>query len=68
MKAIGERLKTLRGVRSMQTMADLCQVTRGAWNNWEKGTRTLSLEHLKAIGDGTGSSLDWIINGKGNPP
>lgn len=49
----------------MQTMANLCQVTRGAWNNWEKGTRTLSLEHLKAIGDGTGASLDWIINGKG---
>jgi len=68
MKAIGNRLRALRGDRTQKAMAEICAVTRQTWYYWERGERKLNLDHAVTISRSTGASLDWIIEGKGNPP
>ncbi len=68
MDAIGIRLKKLRGSRSQGAMAELCAVSRQAWNQWETGRRLISLSHAETVASATSASLDWLILGKGDPP
>ncbi|MFG8479014.1 LexA family protein [Pseudomonas aeruginosa] len=64
-----ELLLTSRGVPKRQiktTLKDVCGVSYPAVSQWFSGkTKSIRNEHLMAIAKAYGSSVDWLISGKG---
>lgn len=49
---------------SIREAADLCDIGRGAWTNWEKGARPVDLiECATVIADKLGVDKEWLIFG-----
>ena len=63
-KTTAERLRQLRGNRTMREMGELCQTNRQSWNHWESGEHLIPVHKAKLLN----VSLDWLYLGKGNPP
>lgn len=52
------------GHLSIREAADLCDLGRGAWTNWEKGARPADiLEITEIISDKLGVDRDWLLFG-----
>lgn len=60
-KTIGARLKTLRGERSMQEMADVCGVSRQAYWKYEAGEIVPSDEVKQKIANFYGVNVGDIF-------
>lgn len=63
----GNRLMLARaqaGHISIREAAELCEVGRGAWANWEKGAQPESYEDLTTlIAERLGCDRDWLRHG-----
>lgn len=60
---IYERIKALRVDKdlSQKELADILDVTRSAYSNYENGIRELPVEILSRLADFYGTSVDYII-------
>lgn len=60
---IYERVKALRVDKdlSQKELADILNVTRSAYSNYENGIRELPVEILSRLADFYGTSVDYII-------
>ena len=60
---IYERIKALRVDKdlSQRELADILNVTRSAYSNYENGIRELPVEILSRLADFYGTSVDYII-------
>lgn len=60
---IYERIKALRVDKdlSQKELADILNVTRSAYSNYENGIRELPVEILSRLADFYGTSVDYII-------
>lgn len=65
--SFGNRLMLARahaGHISIREAADLCNLGRGAWTNWEKGARPADIIEISAIvADKLGVDRDWLLFG-----
>jgi len=66
---VGERLKLIRQNLKLtqKEMADLLGVTLNAYQRYEMGARSLSLEKLKILMEKLNVNLNWLLTGKGEP-
>ncbi|MET3252239.1 helix-turn-helix domain-containing protein [Bradyrhizobium diazoefficiens] len=62
---IGDRLRWIREARQMNqaTFCRLVKIEQQAWNNYERGTRRISLDQALKVCAKTGASLDFIYRG-----
>lgn len=60
---IYERVKALRVDKdlSQKELADILNVTRSAYSNYENGIREVPVEILSRLADFYGTSVDYII-------
>ena len=60
---IYERIKALRVDKdlSQKELADILNVTRSAYSNYENGIREVPVEILSRLADFYGTSVDYII-------
>lgn len=73
--SFGNRLMLARahaGHISIREAADLCDIGRGAWTNWEKGARPVDIIEVAAvIAEKLDVDKDWLLFGgdlaKGEP-
>lgn len=67
--SFGNRLMLARahaGHISIREAADLCEIGRGAWTNWEKGARPVDIiDVADVIADKLGVDRDWLLFGGG---
>ncbi|MCW2768493.1 MAG: hypothetical protein JWO11_4452 [Nocardioides sp.] len=65
--SFGNRLMLARahaGHISIREAADLCDLGRGAWTNWEKGARPVDILDIAAVvADKLGVDRDWLLFG-----
>lgn len=65
--SFGNRLMLARahaGHLSIREAADLCDIGRGAWTNWEKGARPADIIEVAAVvADKLGVDRDWLLFG-----
>jgi transcriptional regulator with XRE-family HTH domain len=65
--SFGNRLMLARayaGHLSIREAADLCDIGRGAWTNWERGARPVDmLEITEAISEKLGVDREWLLFG-----
>lgn len=65
--SFGNRLMLARahaGHLSIREAAELCDIGRGAWTNWEKGARPVGLiEIAEVVSEKLGVDRDWLIFG-----
>ncbi len=68
MKTTGNRLKELRGQRTMEVMGKLCRISgeyaRQGWNNWESDRHLIPVCKAAILVHVEGISLDWLYLGK----
>lgn len=64
-KALGARLKVLRGARSQQEFADYAGVNINTWRGYEKGNRTPGADTISNLCQATGASTPWLLWGEG---
>lgn len=66
MEKFHEKLKMLRKKKGLtqQEIADLLNVNRVTYTNWEKGKREPNYEKLEKIADFFSVSLDWLFGRK----
>ena len=64
---MNQRLKQLRQLNglSQKQVADLLGISQSAYSQIEKGTVSLSIDHLKTLTDKYGVSMDWLASGRG---
>jgi transcriptional regulator with XRE-family HTH domain len=62
--SIGNRIKELRGERSMKSFADELNISFAAYQNYEYGKRIPPGEVLIKLAQISGRSVDWILTGK----
>jgi transcriptional regulator with XRE-family HTH domain len=65
LKSIGQRLKWTREANGL-TQAAWCRlvgIEAQAWNNYERGSRRISLDQALKVCKAAGVSLDWIYRG-----
>jgi len=49
---------------SIREAADLCDLGRGAWTNWEKGARPYDKQEIaEIVAEKLGVNYDWLLNG-----
>ncbi|MGC4409272.1 XRE family transcriptional regulator [Rhizobium rosettiformans] len=63
MSQIGQRLRELRGGKTLAEFADQMDVSRSAWSNYEAGRRLPSHETIKRIAQRLGISPDSLLPG-----
>lgn len=67
--SFGNRLMLARahaGHISIREAADLCDIGRGAWTNWEKGARPVDILDVAAVvADKLGVDRNWLLFGGG---
>jgi hypothetical protein len=52
------------GHLSIREAADLCEIGRGAWTNWEKGARPADIiDVATVVADKLGVDRDWLLFG-----
>ena len=63
MKIFGTRLRKVRKSKKLtqKEVADLVNVNRVTYTNWEKGNREPSFEKLIVLADFFEVSLDWLV-------
>lgn len=62
----GNRIMLARHMRalSIREAADLCDIGRGAWTNWERGARPIDMvEHVDVISEKLNVDRDWLLRG-----
>lgn len=65
--AIGERLRALRLAFGPTKQVDWCakhNFTPSQWNNWERGTKRISVDSAERLCEIYGLTLDWIYRGR----
>jgi transcriptional regulator with XRE-family HTH domain len=55
--------RALAGHMSIREAALLCNIGRGAWQNWERGYSTPRINDVRAIAEGLGVDLTWLAQG-----
>lgn len=62
MSALGARIREARKSRGLtQTqLADTLGTSQGWLSQWERGTRTPSVDWLSRLADALGVSMDWL--------
>jgi transcriptional regulator with XRE-family HTH domain len=60
----GQRLKTLRGSKTLDVWSALAQVSRSNWVDYEHERRSPNLETLLKIAQLSGHSIHWIATGE----
>jgi len=66
MKAIGARIKMLRGSMVQEELADYLDITQGHLSKIEHGKIAPSLETLLSLSIRFHKSIDWIVRGDGH--
>jgi transcriptional regulator with XRE-family HTH domain len=66
MKAIGARIKILRGPTLQEELAGYLDITQGHLSKIERGKIAPSLETLLLLSIRFHKSIDWIVRGDGN--
>lgn len=65
--SFGNRLMLARahaGHISIREAADLCNIGRGAWTNWEKGARPVDvIDVVEVIAEKLGVDREWLLFG-----
>lgn len=64
LKAIGERIRTLRGDQLQEEMAPKIGISQGQLSKIESGRMAPSLETLVRLASRFDKSLDWIVTGQ----
>lgn len=64
---IGERLKALRGNRSLTEMAELLGVSRARYSHWENNRRSPDLGMVADIAKTLGVSTDYLLGRTDDP-
>ena len=62
MSALGDRSREARhahGLTQVQ-LADTLETSQGWLSQWERGTRTPSVDWLSRLADALGVSMDWL--------
>ncbi|MFS9115861.1 helix-turn-helix domain-containing protein [Streptococcus infantis] len=64
-----ERLKQLRLEKGLtqKEVADLVNVNRVTYTNWEKGNREPSFEKLFLLAESLGTNIDYLLGNSDNP-
>lgn len=65
LRAIGQRIKELRGSRTQEDFARLMGVSQAQLSKYELGQSAPPLGFLTGLAKDTGRSVDWILTGKG---
>lgn len=67
LSAIGERLAEARAAVGMDQaeLSRRSEVSRVMISDFERATRTMSLEHLLRLADGAGIRVEWLLTGRG---
>jgi transcriptional regulator with XRE-family HTH domain len=65
LRAIGARIRELRGSRTQEEFARLMRVSQAQLSKYELGQSAPPLGFLARIAGDTGRSVDWILMGKG---
>lgn len=67
-KAMGQRIKQTRKAQGMtvEDLADRVLASVSTVYQWQKGSRTPSVESLTMLSDALGVSLDWLVRGGSN--
>jgi hypothetical protein len=64
---IGSRLRALRLAFGPVKQVDWCEkhnFNQSQWNNWEKGTRRISVDSAERLCETYGLTLDWVYRGR----
>ena len=67
-KEIGQRIMILRGSETQEELASAVGVSREIIQHWERGTRHIKADHLRALAEHFGISVDYLLGlvGEGN--
>jgi len=67
-KEIGQRIMILRGNETQEELASAVGVSREIIQHWERGTRHIKADHLRALAEHFGISVDYLLGlvGEGN--
>lgn len=64
LKAIGSRIRELRGDVPQEELAAMLGVSQGQLSKIERGNVAPTLQALLGISDEFGKTLDWIVSGQ----
>lgn len=60
-KHLRERIAKLRGERSQEAIADMLDIPRSTYRNWEDGTRKVKAADIATLSTFFGVSSDWLL-------
>ena len=63
LKAIGARIRTLRGKLLQEEFASQLRISQGQLSKIERGKMAPTLETLFILANRFGKSLDWMVTG-----
>ncbi len=60
-KHLKERIAKLRGEKSQEAIADMLNIPRSTYRNWEDGTRKVKAADIATLSTFFGVSSDWLL-------
>ena len=67
LKAIGRRIRQLRGSERQDDVAPFLGITQGHLSKIERGMQAPTAEVLLRLGERYGKKVDWILTGEERP-
>jgi transcriptional regulator with XRE-family HTH domain len=64
LRAIGERIRELRGPKPMRVIAAEVGVTERAYSDWERGKAKISWDHLETLAGVLKTTPDYLLHGE----
>lgn len=65
LKAIGARIRELRGTMFQEDLAAYLGISQGQLSKIERGMMGPTVETLARLSEKFGKSIDWIVRGEG---